>query len=137
MWHGSSQCVSAPGPHPPEFGPDIPAGDVQSSPSELAEMRDGELIDASGDVGPWALLWGSLGVAFSLVVHGPIVFLTAMMMCGAAFIAWLLCRRRSRGGTPQSGTMAWAGLLLGLLGLGLGFAGLVGHPLLVESRNVV
>jgi hypothetical protein len=70
-----------------------------------------------------------LGLAVSLLAHGPLIFLAAMVFCGAAFIAWLLCRRRAVAGTPQSSTMAWVGLLLGLLGLALGFAGLVGHPL--------
>ena len=117
------------GPHPPEFGPDIPPGDVQDTFSELAELRDDELIDASGDLGPWALLWGSLGVVSSLLLHGPIICVIQAVMCGAALIAWLLTRRRARAGTPQSATMAWAGLLAGFVGLGLGFAGLVGHPL--------
>ncbi len=116
------------GPHPPEFGPDMPPGDVPAVFSELAELRDGEVIDESGDIGPWALVWGSLGVVSSLLLHGPIIFLIEAVLCGAAFIAWLLSRRRERAGTPQANALALAGLLLGLLGLGLGVAGLVGHP---------
>jgi len=59
-------------PHPPEFGPDIPAGDVQASFSELSELRDNELIDASGNIGPWGLLWGSLGVVCSLLLEAAL-----------------------------------------------------------------
>jgi hypothetical protein len=114
--------------HQVDVGPVVPDGNVQDSFSEVAELRD-EVLDESGDLGRWALVWGSLGVVFALLLHGPVLFAVGAVICGAAVLANLLSRRRWRAGTPQSRTMAWAGLALGLLGLALGFAGLVGHPL--------
>ena len=115
-------------PHPPEFGPDIPSGDVQAALSEVDELRGG-VYDASSDLGRWALAWGLIGVLVGLLLHGPAFFAAQLVLCGAAFIAWLLCGRRYRAGTPQSRGMAWIGLLLALLSLGPGFAGAIGHPL--------
>jgi hypothetical protein len=115
-------------PHPPEFGPDIPGGDVQAALSEVDELRGG-VYDTSSDLGRWTLAWGLIGVLVGLLLHGPVFFVAQLVLCGAAFVAWLLCGRRFRAGIPQSRGWAWTGLLLALLGLGLGFAGAIGHPL--------
>jgi hypothetical protein len=110
------------------FGPDIPPGDVEATFTEVAELHD-EVLEQFSDLGRWALGWGALGVVFSLLLHGPVFFVASAVLCGAAGIAWLLSHRRFVAGTPQSRAMAWAGFVLGLLGLALAFAGLVGHPL--------
>lgn len=111
------------------YGPDIPPGDVQATFSEADELRD-EVYDTSGDLGRWALAWGVIGAAFSLFLHGPGFFVVQLILCGAAFLAWLLCRRRWHADIPQSPLLAWVGLLLALVGLGLGLAGAIGHPLI-------
>lgn len=115
-------------PHPPEFGPDIPAGDVQAAFSEEDALRDG-VYDTSSDLGRWALAWGVIGLLVGLLLHGPGFLPAQLFLCGAAFIAWLLCGRRYRAELPQSRSLAWIGLLFGLVGMGLGIAGAAGHPL--------
>jgi hypothetical protein len=121
--------VVPPGPPPPHFGPAIPDGDVKATFTEVDELRD-EVFDYSSDLGRWALFWGSLGLVLSLLLHGPVFFIAEAVVCGAAFFAWLLSRRRTAAGMHQSVNLAWVGLLLGILALGLAFAGLIGHPLL-------
>lgn len=115
-------------PHPPEFGPEIPGGDVQAAFSEVDVLRDG-VYDTSSDLGRWALAWGLIGMLVGMLLHGPAFFVLQLVLCGAALIAGLLCGRRYRVGIPQSRALAWIGLALALLGLGLGFAGAIGHPL--------
>ena len=112
-----------------DYGPDMPAGDVPATFTEVDELHD-EVLDQSSDLGRWALAWGLIAVVFALLLHGPVLFVGQLVLCGAAFVCWLLCRRRARAGTPQSPTLAWLGLILALAALGLGFAGLAGHPLL-------
>jgi hypothetical protein len=119
--------MSMQGPQP-HFGPDLPPGNVQAGFSEVAGLR-GAAYDVSSDLGRWALAWGSVGALVGLLLHGPVFFVAQLVLCGAAFIAWLLCGRRLQAGIPQSRGLAWAGLLLALLALGLGFAGAIGHPL--------
>jgi hypothetical protein len=94
----------------------------------VAGLRDA-VYDASSDLGRWTLGWGLICVLAGLLLHGPGFFVAQLVLCGAAFIAWLLCGRRFRAGIPQSRGLAWTGLLLALLGLSLGFAGAIGHPL--------
>jgi hypothetical protein len=101
---------------------------VQAGFSEVAGLRDA-VYDASSDLGRWTLAWGLICVLVGLLLHGPGFFVAQLVLCGAAFIAWLLCGRRFRAGIPQSRGLAWAGLLLALLGLGLGLAGAIGDPL--------
>ena len=112
----------------PHLGPDLPPGNVQDGFSEVAGLRDA-VYDTSSDLGRWALAWGLISVLVGLLLHGPVFFVAQLVLCGAALIAWLLCGRRLRAGIPQSRGLAWTGLLLALLGLGLGFAGAIGHPL--------
>lgn len=119
--------MSTQGPQP-HLGPDLPPGNVQAGFSEVAGLRDA-VYDASSDLGRWTLAWGLIGVLVGLLLHGPGFFVAQLVLCGAAFIAWLLCGRRFRAGIAQSRGLAWTGLLLALLGLGLGFAGAIGHPL--------
>jgi len=116
-------------PHPPEFGPDIPGGDVQAALSDVDELRLG-VYDTSSDLGRWTLLWGLICLFVGLLLHGPAFFVANLVLCGVAVFAWLLCGRRCRAAIPQSRGLAWFGLLLALIGLGLGLAGASGDPLI-------
>ena len=109
------------------FGSAVPPTSAKAGVSELDPI--GGQIDASGALGPWALLWGGLALACALLLHGPVFVLLALGLCGAAGIAALLSRRRSRAGTSQSRPLALLGLCLALVTLALIVALLVGHPL--------
>jgi drug/metabolite transporter (DMT)-like permease len=105
----------------------VPPSSARSGVSELDPA--GRQPDASGDLGPWVLLWGGLALAVALFLHGPVFFLASLGLCGAAAIAALLSRRRFRAGTPQRRVLALLGVCLALLTLALLVARLVGHPL--------
>ena len=109
------------------FGSVVPPSSARAGVSELDPI--GGQVDASGDLGPWALLWGGLALACALFLHGPVLVLVALGLCGAAGIAALLSRRRSRAGTSQSRPLALLGVCLALVTLALIVALLVGHPL--------
>jgi hypothetical protein len=120
--------MSTQGPQP-HLGPDLQPGNVQAGFSEVAGLRDA-VYDASSDLGRWTLGWGLICVLFGLLLHGPGFVVAQFVLCGAAGIASLLCGRRLRAGIPQSRGLAWTGLVLALLGLGVGLAGAIGHPLI-------
>jgi hypothetical protein len=117
------------GPPPPQspFASPVSPSGAKGGVSELDPT--GAQPDASGDLGPWALLWGGLALACALFLHGPVFVLVALGLCGAAGIAALLSRRRFRAGTSQSRALALLGLCLALIALALIVAALVGHPL--------
>ena len=116
----------APAPQSP-FGSMVPPSSARAGVSELDP--GGAQPDASGDLGPWVLVWGGLGLACALFLHGPVFVLVTLGLCGAAGIAALLSRRRSRAGTRQSRALALLGACLALAALALIVAVVVGHPL--------
>jgi len=117
------------GQPPPQspFASPVPPSSARSGVSELDATR-GQPVDASGDLGPWVLVWGGLAVAVALLLHGPVFIVLALGLCGAAGIAALLSRRRTRAGTSQSRVLALAGVCLAVVALALVVMSLVGHP---------
>ncbi len=113
-------------PHSP-FGSVVPPSSAKPGVSDLDPT--GAQPDASGDLGPWTLLWGGLALACALFFHGPVLILVALGLCGTAGVAALLSRRRFRAGTPQSRGLALLGVCLSLVALALIVVTLAGHPL--------
>jgi len=114
---------------PPQQSPFASPVAPSSSADGVSELdpTSARPVDASGDLGPWALLWGGLALAFALFLHGPVLALLTLALCGAAGIAALLSRRRSRAGTSQTRALALLGLCFALAALVLVIAALAGH----------
>ena len=112
-----------------DYGPDMPAGDVPATFTEVDELHD-EVLDQSSDLGRWALAWGLIAVVFALLLHGRSSSSGSSYSAArpsSAGCSAAVARERARPSRPP--WPGWA-CILALAALGLGFAGLAGHPLL-------